>query len=605
MTELPISTSKYDDLMYVRATIQRARSFTKPFHDNIEQWRKLYDFQHYKTKPKANETHFEDPTYTNTTDLAVGILQGNEMIWQAQGWTPSAREAKGADRVEKFLAGVVAANSDANEYNIPYELYLHFVRDGAGALYTVWDSYAEPDSSEDFPDRDEGSRKRGVYEGCPIVTKVIDPLSLSLLPGGPNRWRAQVRSEQRYLVDIEQEYGVKITAYADRSPEQKAEIKDRFDDYWDVAYVRTGGKKRKVIRHAMLYAGEYVLPLEVVEKYDTLPYRISFYKPISRENSDGWHNIMRPMESSVQLLERNLNRVQRQVDMFSAQSLVSRTRDGRTITMDPGMGKIVPLGPDEDLFYPQWQGNPPDVARVMEFLRSRIQQSGFSDVMYGSGASSVSGYALSQLGDQNRIRLEQPVAHIEQLWTLWARDVLHLVDSFLDEDAIRLYGTMRQVSFVEDFTKDDVHGYHVECKITPEFPNERVRKHAMATQAKGVLSEHTIMQRYLDIQQPDDERQRKLVEIGQNHPVMQMYAAILALQELAESGDSAAALALEHVQAQMGTPGRPKEENNPEQLLGAQTPTGGMMPDSMGAVPQDEMGGMANAAPDLMGGIGM
>jgi hypothetical protein len=118
------------------------------------------------------------------------------------------------------------------------------------------------------------------------------------------------------------------------------------------------------------------------------------------------------------------------------------------------------------------------------------------------------------------------------------------------------------------------------------------------------------MERYLDIEQPDDERQRKMIELMQKHPVLLNYVLIRELMEMVnETGDPAAELTLQAIQSGglAGTPGRPKEPSSPEQPLGMPSATGETTPQEGGAPPpgQSEEAGIqreATAVPGLLSG---
>ena len=484
-----------DALRRVLYNIDLSKRFTDAWHTNITRWRRLYNFDHYDSPAKSGEFQYRDPTYTNTVDLAVGILLGNEMIWRATGFSVSPSEMKNSDKVEKFLAGTIEVNSDRTECDIPYEVDMHFVRDGGGVLYTIWNPNAK--------------LTQGVYTEIPIITKVIDPLRIFVLPGGPKRWKVIARIDMRTVADVEMQYGKAVPEeLRAMTEEEKNSSKYEYIDYWEMSQTPDGGV---ALKNAVLFSGRFLIGIRDMPGYRDYPYALSLYKPTSRDDSGQWQSILSPMESTVQEMEKAINRRQRQIDMNASLPLVSTTKDGRVLRADEAFGEIIQLQEGESLSFPVWMGNPPDVREQIDFFRARVQQAGFSDVMYGSGPSAISGYALSQMGDQNRIRLEQPVLHIEKLWTWWATRVLDMMDTFA-QGPVRVYGRVKGQDFVEEIKKEDILGFQVKCEIIPDFPNEQVRKHAMATQVRGILSDQTIIQDYLGIQNPEDERQRKLIE---------------------------------------------------------------------------------------------
>lgn len=596
------------DLQDVLFNIAQAEAFSDGWHKNIAQWRNLYNFQHYEQGPLPGETQFADPTFTNTVDLGVAIILANPLTWRATPWKPTNHANKLSSELEKFLIGTIEANTDRNEYDLSYEILLHFVRDGGAVVYHWWDEdiAAYSRASETVLDVEGTPVNATVYEECPMRLQVIDPMSIRLLPGGRGRWMAIMRAEQQNLYDIKMRFGLLPPAYQHLSDlETMLSTKGTLIDYWDVILKpeELGSKKVPVVRNAVLFDKEFIpgWELKPMPQYKSMPYTIGFYKPTDRLNSKMWDGILKPLVGSVRQLETSINRRQRQIDMFSSMPFVSKTLQGRDVSVDPGMGKVVSLSVEEDFGFPIWQGNPPDVERQIDFLRSRVQQSGFSDVFYGAGASQVSGYALSQLGDQNRIRLEQPVTHLERFYGWMARKIVEITTNNAGENAhVRVYGKMRGVPFAGSVSVVDLNGLQISCEIIPEFPNEKVRNHAMATQVRGLLSDRRIMEHYLGVQQPDDEFDVRMIEQAQKNPILTNYALISKLTEMADAGDKVAEMTLLALQQSgiPGMPGRPEEETNPQQNQGV--PQGGQP--AGGTIGGTEQA-LASTSPTMIGGI--
>ncbi len=346
-------------------------------------------------------------------------------------------------------------------------------------------------------------------------------------------------------------------------------------------------ERKMAVRNTIIFENQEIKPPTIMDGYDELPYKVQFFKPTG-DKSEDWASIISPLESSVSLLERSFNRRAHQIDVYTSLPIVTKTQPGRKVIFDPGLYNHVQITPDEAIEFPTWPGNAPDVMNHMDFLRSRIQQSGFSDVMFGSGNNQVAGYALSQLGDQNRIRLEQPVEHLQLLLTAWAKSVLKLLTQFAPETLICVYGYNRGKTYIDYVDVDTLSGYQVMAEIRPQFPNEESRKVAMATQVKGTLSDYTIMEKFLDIEQPEDEEERRLIEMTSRHPAFIEYAVMGELKERADEGDEVAALTLQRLQSQIQQQQgqAPTDESpNPEQLTGLQSPTGQPVPQAEGGEP--------------------
>jgi hypothetical protein len=594
--------------------VQRAKTYVEDWRTNVSRWRRLYNLNHYTGTPKDREIQYNDPTYTNTVDLAVGIMLANQLRWHAFGFHPSHKEQLDTGKIEKLLEGTLSINDEREETLHDYKLFQNFVRDGGGVIYSIIDPEIFISAQHKVQDFDEQANpvEKIAFSEVPIRIQVVDPLKFFALPGGPKRWLAMGREESMTILDVELTYGVKLEKYSYMNDEMKAQTKGVFMDVWDWVRIdmpRLDGssKQELVVRNTIVFDNLPILGPRIMEGYQDLPYTFQFFKP-TEEDAKSWQSIISPLESSVALMERTFNRRAYQIDVFTGLPLITKTQPGRKVQVDTGLFNSIALSPDESMEFPRWPGNPPEVQLHLDFLRSRVQQSGFSDVMFGSGANSVAGYALSQLGDQNRIRLEQPIKHIQLLLTTWAKKTLRLLKYFTTGATICVYGTHKGKDYVDYVEMEDMEGYNVRAEIRPNFPNEEQRKVAMASQVKGIVSNYTIMERYLGIEQPEDEEERRLIEAVTNHPASANYMIMKELKKRADQGDEVAAMTLQAMQSGglAGAPGRPGEPPNPAQLTGTQSPTGQPVPQALGEQPgtsaADQQAALASESPSLMGG---
>jgi len=616
------------DLSDIMFKLHRAEAFTKGWHRNIKRWRRRYNLQHYDSKALPNENRYTDPVLTNVVDLAVGIMQSNDWIWKSSAFNATTSDTADKSMIEKAVAAFIDINTDRNEYDLKYETNLNFIRDGGACLLGVWDKFVNDNFQRKgtIVDREMNVMEdANIFYELPLRVEVIDPLQINLLPGGYKRWLCQVRKEEMSVYDAEETYQVELDAFKGKSRSDKIDTKGQFRDFWELAYelIPEGAtdyegldseediekydmKKHLVVRNAILFDGEFLRPLRIMDGYSDLPYTVSFYNPALRTDSSSWHSILSPLEDPVKELEETTNMRKRLMHMYAGMPLVAQTR-GKTITVDKSMGKVVNLREGENLGFPVWKGTAPDVEKHLKFAQGRIQQSGFSDVMYGEGGGD-SGYGLSMLTDQNRIRLTPPITHLENMWTWAVRKWVKLVDSFAPASYLELYGSVRGEEFSETVLGGDLIKYNIRCKIKPEFPNERVRKHAMATQVAGILPAEVIIEDYLGYQQPDEVRTKKLQETIENNPATVQYTIMKELAKRAKEGDEVAAQSLEMMKQQMmgqQAQGRPPEPNNPEQPTGLQSPTGLPPEETVSAesVINRAMTDQANAAPKMDGTV--
>ncbi len=633
-----LTTEVRDDSPYqaeILPALRKAQLLSGKWHAKIKQWRALYNLSQAKgKKKKPKEEYYPDPTALNVADIAVGVILANDIEWTAMGFSPDPEEQRVSSRIEKYLAGTLDVNSEREERHIVYETILNFVRDGCGCLYTVWDD-ALALSALTMVDTDEVDPMTGqpvripAYTETPIKTRPIDPLKLHLLPGGPYRWSWIFLEEDMSVYDFEIMFNARVPKYEYMTAFQKQETKGKMRDCWryfhkDVPVTGPDGQPvfndvlgrpetqpGIVVQHALVYDDMMVWPLQDMPSYKTIPYLIGFFKPVDADNPEQWgHSIIAPLETTLRFLESAINRRMYQIDIFTSMPMIVRAAPGRDVEIDPGFDNYEVLEPDEDITWPKWPGNPPDFESQINFYRARLQQSGFTDVIFGQGPSDAAGYAINLLTDQNRIRLIQPVKHLEMLFGRWAKHVLRLTREFAPNAAVRVYGRMKGKDFAEQVMGSEAADYMVRARFDPEFPNDKVRNHAMGQQASAHLSLHTLLQTYYDIDQPDDEIERRMQEQAMMSPEMQRFLLLETLMEEAQRGNMAAALVVQQMMASppAGQQGRPPNPMAPDQPLGLQGPTGQPPPQAQGGEPPgqsvaDRLRAITEAAPGMDGQI--
>lgn len=621
------------ELLDVLQDYMKAKDKMKPFHTNIEEWRNWYNFEHYLDRgiKKPGEERFNDPTPTNVVDLSVGIILAHPMEWKAQGLSPSAQEQEETSSLEKFISGTIEANSFREEYNINYETVMHQCRDGSMVVFSGWDDllageYDQGPRPVPDPKSPQGVRMVQHYHNTPVRVQVIDPLKTFWLKGGPRRWGQVFRVERMSVKDVEDLYGVRLKNYAHYDDRTKREHEGELIDAWkwEKKFVDIPGPEgmgqfnqllgqaeqdeKWVVRRGLLFDNEFIWEMRDTD-YDDLPYTLGFFKPLDRDDPKLYSvGSIQPLQTTVIQLENSINRRSRQITLLSSLPIMTKAMPGRNIRIDSALGQHVNLQPDEDMAFPAWPGNAPDVQAHIDFLRGRLQQSGFSESTFGEGASAVSGYSLSQQTDQNRIRLEQPVVHLEMFWAHVAQKIMRLTSKYAPGASIRVFGKMKGKDFTESIIPPDFADFRISVKFKPEFPGEQQRKVAMAVQSKGTLSESTILERYYDIQQPDDEVDKIIMDMTIRHPLVIQYGIMKELQSLAEAGDEVAAMVLEQMQQQGPQDGGGGKPPGMEQLAGA-SPTGQATSQEQGNKPPgqgegDTLSQMVNSAPGMGGGGG-
>ena len=108
----------------------------------------------------------------------------------------------------------------------------------------------------------------------------------------------------------------------------------------------------------------------------------------------------------------------------------------------------------------------------------------------------------------------------------------------------------------------------------------------MATQTKDTLSSETRMERYLDVQQPDQEVRKVLREQAEQHPAMVEFQMMAEFERLAAQGNKAAQQMLAKMQAEGSSPDKP----GPNPQLPKPEQFGGLPTNKPGEVTQQEAG---------------
>ncbi len=546
----------------------RCRANCDKWHKRIEEHEKFYDLEHYSSGALPGERRITLTKATNVVDLAVGILTANELTIQAVSPEESETVKKQASLVEQFLDGVLYINSERQETDLRYDWTFYQVRDGAVGLKTVWDNSLDASLRVEA---DEEGNQRAVYDQLPLMVNVLPGRFLFPMPGGKlGRWKYIFYALERTVEDMEREYGP-MPKYNSMSKKQKEMKKGDFIDYWGEVQQEDGSW---AIENATLYDNRLLDGPRVMEGYNEIPITMMFYKPVGHIKPEEWgHSILKPVMEMVKEMEWRVNRQTRLLNVFANMPLVARTRDGRPVKVDSAFGDVVQLNEGEDIAFPVWPGTPPDFKEQIAMVATEVADASFPAVMYGEGPSAASGYALSQQGDAGRIRLTQPQKQQERTLAIWARKTLGLLRNFSPGYTVEVYGDKAGAPFSQELTGEDTAGFRVNFQLKPQFPNDEVRRVAMATQTKDTLSAETRMEKYLGIQQPDQETTRILRDMARRHPMMVEYQMMALFRELAGEGDEAARMVLERLQQGGGAggggappgpaPGPPKPEQSP------------------------------------------
>lgn len=601
-------------------------------NDRVAHYRRLYAGEHYYGD-RAVQSELNMPrnvlnTYVNTIDLAVGMLISNELDYQVISQAGDREAKRLASMQEQFFDGITYVNADDQEQNLRYWWTFRQVLDGGVGIKTYWDPIRHRTLEQ------VGQTEKGdpiwAFRKLPLRMEVLPIDQLYPQPGGQaSPWRHLFYAEEKTIWEVERQHQIQIAEFAALLEQDKRTRTCTYLDYWreveEVSQVEVcpdclnatppGRRVTQVLwvtlinpcekcgsqapprnetqphyawENAILYNGKLIVVPRKMPGYDFYPYSVLACKPVDQKKREDWsHGLLEPIDEPVYGKERLLNYLDRQLLLDLARGVVTYTMDGRGVPVDQAFGKATHLKVGEDVGYPNALGTPEELKYKLAHLDNQIQEGSFPISMYGGGPSQVSGYAMSLMGDAGRIRLTQIVTSQEQGLTTVARKCAALTAYFARDAAIQIYGQRSRRMFQASITGDDMKGQRINVRLTPQYPNEEQRRVALATQLRGDLSEETRWEKYLSIQQPDQEKERKLAEMAENHPAMVHYQVMSLMAKWAAQNDQIAATTLAKMQQESlptDKPGPDKAPPNAEQVPGQPTST-------LGAVTPQEMGG--------------
>jgi len=568
----------------------------KARNDQIDGWRDLYFFRHHKDRSALpGETLINTGKPTNVVDLTVGILTSNEMRIRAFTVGEETDETQhAASCVEKFCKGILYITNEKQEIELEALVNTCVARDGWACIFGYWDP--------------EISVKDNAYGELPTTLQLIDIKEIYYETGGPKGgYRSFIRSCSRTIRDIEDEWDVELDGYDSKN---KSKTNVNYVDYW--GWAKNEGKW--VIENAILADGKHwVVEPRYIPQYAELPFTL-FPGRLTNDPAPerAALSILFPIERAVKDLEAQLSHQRRLVDLYSALPPVIETASGtEKPELDAALGKVVHLKQGDRFYFPTWPGSPPDMDRSISQTMEEVQEGSYYSSAYGAGTGG-SGYGLSLQNDSGRIRLNQFQRNLERSWAIVFRKMLSLAARFAPNQNLPVYGRLNGKPFVLGITGGDMLGYRIDVEVRPQFPQDETRKTTIAAQLKAqdLLSERTIQERYLDVDYPDVELDRKLKQMALQNPDL-MRAKIM--QVIQEQSPELAELMMpkpqpqqqqRNAEATMGQPpGLPGPGQLPPSAVMPQEMVGIGPPQSVGQPPPGQMNPELLAALQMMKGL--
>ena len=526
---LPVDLTEAKD--YIVRLTNELRSFYRKRNEQIDEMHDLYFLDHFKGRgQKAGETLVATNKATNIVDLAVGILTSNPMRIHADRVVSETEEDEREEsEVEKYLSSILYINNERMDEDIEVQLAFD-VLNGGGCIRHYWDSDIQPSMQQD-----EMGMQTGVFKELPIGLEVVDIRNVFGQEGGPKgKYRAVIHATKRKVRDIEDEWGVSLKDY----PEERQKDKEiDYYDYWGwegiepeipeemVEEFVSGAplpKKEWGVINAVLCGNEFVKEPTPMPHYDDLPFTFFPGRKTTRKEPERQSlPLLFPNKDKFRDLEEQMIRYRRIVDLYSALPMVIKTVDGREFPdVEAVIGKTIALRLDEIVEFPRWPGVAPDVMALITHTMQEIQEGGFPSVAYGEGPGTVSGYGISLLTEAGRVRLNQFQRSIERGWTVLFRKLLTLTANAAGPNQLQVYGRKDGQPYTLNIMGADVSAFRVDVEIKPKFPQDEARNVTSAAQikAQNMMSLKSIQSRYLDVEHPDEELDRMLLEAVMQNP---------------------------------------------------------------------------------------
>lgn len=523
-------------------------------HDEMDKMAQLYFMDHWTAegKPKEGETQITLPTHTNTVDMAHALLVTQRRKFHVIPVNKTVGEQALTSEMERFFMGVFHVNTIRSKHDAIGQAIWNALVKKIGWVRCRWD----PLMAEEEPIPEETpqipvttgqellppavqvamapvpAQQHLRCKELPIALESVAPENVFVRWGGPRGIVYLFYSAKRSLDDVLAEVGVgalpKAHPLKGLTWEERADKIVDFVEYWgwnDAGKLETAtmlGDTGFDDAEAFLEGRK----LQEATGYRDIPYVPVFcYRTPSSKPNLMCRGLLDATQDLVHVQERLLTTQFHAVKMFSVMPLVAKERGGQPIKFDFDIGQVVHLHEGQELGFPTWPGSPPDVMRLLTITEDKVQEAGLPAVAFGKGAGE-SGYGIGQLNEGARARLNLPRMNAEVALSQLCHLMVGLCETFAPDVAIPVWGIHENQTFYTQLTGNQMKGHIIQASIYAELPSDQIRNAMLGGQlkAQGVLSDKTLQERYLGIENPEDEAEQILVEQATKHPLARLIA---------------------------------------------------------------------------------
>jgi hypothetical protein len=391
------------------------------------------------------------------------------------------------------------------------------------------------------------------HDTFPICVEVIE--IAKLYPGGKGPY-GKPFSEIFYVQ--KRTPGDVLDEWEDKSEADMTKVLEGVDpddlDVQEHEYIEWWGQDSKgTVWYAIVYRDFWLIEPTATE-YPSIPFVLTAFKKVGSTKGDGMDRLpfLYPLFHAQEKLEYVRSRSFRQLDLYAN---MNPTHSGEEpiAPVDATWGKIIELGPKEEIKFPPWPGQPPDVHREMGTLSAEIAEGSFSEAMFGQVSSRASGYALSQVIGADTLRTDTPRGNLELALSSVADLVFGLMQVFSPGIHLAVTSQIRHRKMATMLSGKETKLLMVETFIKPKQTNDEVRLATLGAQIASLpqppVSVRYILEHYFGVNQPEEEMNRKLDEETLRDPVVRMMALVEVLQEEGSPYAGFMAMQLEKVMA--------------------------------------------------------
>lgn len=556
------------------------------------QWdydKNLYFMDHYADYDPAapGEERVMVNKATNVVGITHALLSQHPPKITARPITPSHRSDKTADRVEKFVAGAIYVNNiRLQEHQIAKAIFDQALY-GRGALFSGWDPNMEGDDDE--------------YSELPLIFKYVNHQNLYCLPGGHKRDIAQMYAVYRTAEDMQAEWGKRIRVN-ENGKTRYAEDTDEFI-YKDLWWFKGGD-----VWHCVTAGSTWLRRPVKMPYYNALPYtEMAGLNTTSPDLHLRFLGVLYPLREAISILERWINQQSSIIAAFA--DPVTVADKNIEVIKEPGAVIHVRLQQgerisDKYMVYPPTDAGA-GVYRSIQMAQQMVEEGSFSRYAYAN-VNPESGPVLQGMNANDRMRLAPFVKNAELAISAAVQKLLDCAYAFAESD-----GKERKLQVFSEgersavaISAKDLKGWLVTAKLSTKSGTDEARDWAIAANARQAglpISDYTLAQTKLGIEQPEDEERRRNVEMFKRNPQVIELALKNALEEI--SGEHAEQLMPGLAKPPPQGPNAPRPTGPPTTAVSPQGMGQPMPPLEMQQSPQGPgaMAGLAPGAPQGMG----